>query len=102
MNQPSATINSIEDVERLALESPDDYDRLLRGYFRLLGASRPMWWQEDSGAMDERWPEAIRHSIAQLASSSGVPVRVLADWLDDEALPKARAKVIELAHNRLT
>jgi hypothetical protein len=29
----------IEDVERLALENPDEYERLLRGYHLLLGGA---------------------------------------------------------------
>jgi hypothetical protein len=94
-------INSIEDVESLALENPDEFDRLLKGYFRLLGSRPKVWWQDDAGAMDERWSSCIRQAIAQLAAASGVPTRTLADWLDDEALPRARAKVIELAKARL-
>lgn len=89
------TIQSGRDVDALALHDPAEYDRLLRGYFRLLG-DRRAWWQTD--AADSRWKCCVQAAIRAVAERSRIKPQALASYLRDSDCPGARRVVLELAH----
>jgi hypothetical protein len=91
-------IETIADVECLALFDPDGYERLLRSYWLLLGESR-LWWESALAGDAVRWLNAVRHAIIEIAKASSVPAEWLADALDC-GLPKTRRRIIDIARQR--
>ncbi len=82
------------DVDALALHFPAQYDRLLRGYFRLLG-DRRAWWQTDND--DERWKACVQAATRAIAERSRIETSALARYLRDGDCSGARKAVLELA-----
>jgi len=90
----SSVIATGLDVDALALHDPAEYDRLLRGYFRLLG-DRRAWWQSDNA--DDRWKACVQAAIRAIAERSRIKASALACYLRDSDCPGARKTVLELA-----
>lgn len=86
---------TIADVDHLALRDPDTYDRLLAGYFRLLGDGK-LWWQRCDEAALPGWDRAMRKAITFVAEGSKIAPERLAAWLDG-TLPQTRELVHALA-----
>jgi len=87
-------IRSGRDVDALALHDPAEYDRLLRGFFRLLGDRRE-WWHTDND--DARWKACVQAATRAIAERSRIETSALARYLRDGDCPGARKAVLELA-----
>lgn len=85
----------------IMLEQPAEYERLLHGYFLLLGERR-LWWQRCSEADDPRWTRCVASAVRSIAKRSKVDPAWLADALDvEDALPGCRRRIIRMAREQL-
>lgn len=89
------------DADDLALRDPAEYERLLHGYFLVLGERR-LWWQRCSEADHPRWKTCVAEAMTALARRSHVPPAWLADALDvEDAVPCTRRRIMRMARERL-
>ncbi|MHB8433823.1 MAG: hypothetical protein ACYDCA_09545 [Candidatus Tyrphobacter sp.] len=96
----SESLRRISPVDALALCDPDEYRRLLDGFFLLLGERR-LWWQRCAEADDPRWKSCLRDAIVDVATRSRCSPEWVADLLDGDDLPKTRRRIMRLARERL-
>lgn len=96
MNRPNWT-----DADSLALSDPAEYERLLHGYFLLLGERR-LWWQRCGEADDARWRGCVAQAVSTVARRSGIDPAWLADALDvEDAFPRCRRRIMRAAREHL-
>lgn len=88
------------DVIALILNDPAEYERLLHSYTLLLG-QRKLWWERVAEAERDGWKTCVRLAIAEVGVRSNIPPTILAGWLDTADLPLTRAKVLQVARERL-
>ena len=84
-------------VERIALESPAEYRRLLESFYLLIGDARP-WWRVSANGTHKAWPSAVKAAITEMAISAQMPAKQLATWLDTDDFPKGRARALKIAN----
>ena len=88
------------EIAWLILNNPVEYDRRLASYFRLLGEDRP-WWRLCAESDDPRWASCVRRAIETMAREQVISQRKMADYLDGEAFPRAKHRVLEIARKML-
>jgi hypothetical protein len=94
-------IETVLDVDALALSNPAAYRRLLDGFYLLLGQRR-LWWQRCTAAEQPAWEACVRAAMIEIAAPSGWSPAMLADLLDlEEAFPKAKDRILRLARKQL-
>ena len=90
-------IETVLDVDALALNDPAAYRRLLDGFFLLLGERR-LWWTCCAEADDPAWEACVRAAISEIAAPSGWSPAMVADYLDlEDAFPKTKQRVLRSA-----
>ena len=94
-------IETVLDVDALALSNPAAYRRLLDGFYLVLGQRR-LWWQRCTAADEAGWEACVRAAMIDIAAPSGWSPARLADLLDlEDAFPKTKDRVLGLARERL-
>ncbi len=63
-------IETVLDVDALALSNPAAYRRLLDGFYLLLGQRR-LWWQRCTAAEQPAWEACVRAAMIEIAAPSG-------------------------------
>jgi hypothetical protein len=94
------TIESLFDVDALAISDPARYQELLAGFFLVLGERR-LWWQCCADTDRPRWKACMRAAIVKVATRSGCAAAWLADMLDLGALPRTQIRVMRIARELL-
>lgn len=90
-------IETLLDVDALALSDPAQYRELLDAFFLILGQRR-LWWARCAEAEDPTWQASVRAAIVAVAAPSGWSSASIADLLDlEDAFPKTKERVLRLA-----